>query len=69
VESSKQLAWAKAQVQQAGLLDADSDYDGELGRVCVEMMEKFTSYRHSGHSAALTAAIMDKLMRWEPLVG
>lgn len=58
---------ALREVTKAGLLDADSDYGGMLGKAVVELVEVFSKQGHSGFSAGLALSIFEKLVRYKPL--
>lgn len=45
---------AKRELELSGLLDKDSDYNGELGKAVLELIEVFEKQDHSGMSAHLT---------------
>lgn len=59
--------YAKEELNRAGLLDKDSDYDGMLGESALEIIEVFSKQGHSGASASMVTDIVEKLMRYEPL--
>jgi len=59
--------WAEKEVKAAGLLDADSDYDGMLGEAVLDLVNVFDSQGHSGMSAAMVKSILDQLLEWKPL--
>lgn len=59
--------YAKDELERAGLFDKDSDYDGMLGEAALEIVEVFARQGHSGMSAAMVTAIVEKLMRYQPL--
>jgi hypothetical protein len=61
------LDWAEKEVKAAGLLDADSDYDGMLGEAVLELVNVFDAQGHSGMSAAMVKEIFDSLASWKPL--
>jgi hypothetical protein len=65
--SENLCAFAKRELDIAGLLDKDSDYEGMLGKAVMELMQTFSKQGHSGASAALTVDIFDKLASWKPL--
>lgn len=58
---------AQRELNLAGLMDTDSDYDGEIGKAALEIVKVFAEQGHSGMSAALTIEVVTKLMRFEPL--
>lgn len=59
--------FAEDELRRAGLLDADSDYGGMLGRSVLEMVEKFSEQGHSGFSAAYAMSVLERLLRFQPL--
>lgn len=61
------IRWAREEVERAGLLEPDSDYDGMLGEEVLKLVETFDGAGHSGFSAALTASIFARLADWKPL--
>lgn len=61
------VKYAKAELRNAGLFDADGDFDGEIAPVVVALMETFVAYGHSGGSAEQTLAIFDRLAHYKPL--
>jgi hypothetical protein len=58
---------AKYELQKAGLFDADSDYDGELGHGVLALIELFASQGHSMYSAIRTAYLFGELAAYRPL--
>jgi hypothetical protein len=60
-------AHAKYELEKAGLFAPDSDYGGELGPCILGCVEKFASYGHSGGSAAITVAALERLLRFKTL--
>jgi len=64
---SQFLSWAEREVKAAGLLDADSDYDGMLGEAVLELVSVFDAQEHSGMSASMVRSIFDNLAKWKPL--
>lgn len=61
------VEFAETELRRAGLFDEDSDYDGALGPAILGVVEKFSEYGHSGYSAGMSVAILEKLLRFEPL--
>lgn len=55
------------ELEKAGLLSKDSDYDGMLGSAVKELLFVFQKQGHSGYSAQATASIFYKLIKGEPL--
>jgi hypothetical protein len=66
-DDSNLIAYAKSELQRAGMFDNDSDYGGMLGDAALDIVKVFSRQGHSGYSAAMTTAIVEKLMRFEPL--
>lgn len=58
---------AKYELELAGMFDKDSDYDGALGTVVMELVEVFAKQGHSGASAHITLALFSKVANYEPL--
>lgn len=61
------VEYAANELRRAGLFDEDSDYDGMLGDAVLEIVKVFSKQGHSGMSAAMVTAILEKLLRYEPL--
>lgn len=59
--------YAKSELERAGLFDKDSDYEGMIGTVVMQIIEVFSAQGHSGMSAELVTQILEKLLRFEPL--
>jgi len=59
---------AKLELQMAGLFDEDSDYNGDIGKAALELIEVFAKQGHSGMSAPYVASIFNKLAKFEPLI-
>jgi len=55
------------ELERAGLLSKESDYDGMLGEAVKELLLVFQKQGHSGYSAQATASIFYKLIKGEPL--
>lgn len=58
---------AEYELRRAGLFDADSDYEGMLGKAVLDLVKQFASEGHSGGSAHLTLNIFDKVARFKTL--
>ena len=58
---------AKLELETAGLLSKESDYDGMIGEAVLELVEKFAEQGHSGFSANLTVNAFEKVARFLPL--
>ena len=61
------MEFAKDELTRAGLFDADSDYNGEVGKAVMRLMEQFAEDGHSGASAAYTIGLFERLAKFEPL--
>lgn len=61
------VAFARDELSRAGLFDDDSDYAGKLGNAVLEIVCVFAEQGHSGGSAQGTIALLEKLLRFEPL--
>jgi hypothetical protein len=61
------VAHARRELNIAGLLDEDSDYDGMLGRAALDLVKMFAGQGHSGASAFVTIDLTKRLMSYEPL--
>ena len=66
-EENNFVAWAREEIQRAGLFDEDSDYEGMLGRELMKMVETFSAARHSGFSASLTVHLFSLIAAHKPL--
>lgn len=55
------------ELELAGLLSKDSDYNGGIGRSVTELLKVFQKQHHSGSSAALTASVFHRLVKGECL--
>ena len=58
---------AEIELQMAGFLSKDSDYDGMVGEAVLELIDIFSKQGHSGASAGIVISIFEKLARYEPL--
>lgn len=61
------IRFAEDELQRSGLLDVDSDYNGEAGKAVLELVKTFSEQGHSGGSAWLVLSAFDKVARFEPL--
>lgn len=59
--------YATKELNLAGLMDPDSDYDGMLGKAALEIVGVFASQGHSGMSASIVTDLVGRLMRYEPI--
>lgn len=60
-----QHAWDE--LSRVGVLDADSDYEGMLGKAVMDLVETFASQGHSGMSASLVLDLFARVASWETL--
>lgn len=58
---------AKKELDRVGLFDKDSDYDGELGKGVLELIQTFANQGHSGFSAQMTRELFYKLSDFQDL--
>lgn len=65
--SNPLLDFAEKELNIAGLMNKDSDYEGELGNAALEIVKVFSDQGHSGMSASMTTTIVERLLRFEPL--
>ncbi len=61
------VEYARRELELAGLFDEDSDYNGMIGESALDIIRVFAKQGHSGGSAAITIAVIEKLMRYKPL--
>lgn len=60
-------AYAKSELERAGLFDKDSDYGGLMGEAVMKMVKVFADEDHSGLSASMAVNIFKKVAMYEPL--
>lgn len=58
---------AETEIKKAALDSPESDYEGMLGNEILRIVRTFSEAGHSGGSAAMTIAALEKLLRYEPL--
>lgn len=58
---------ARRELELAGLFDQDSDYEGDVGKAVMELVDKFASEGHSGLSANMCISLFSKVAAFEPL--
>lgn len=58
---------AERELKLAGLLEADSDYNGALGKAVLELIELFSKQGHSGFSATLVRELFNRCSNFENL--
>jgi hypothetical protein len=66
-EGSALVHYARDELKRAGMFDHDADYSGEIGDAVMELVRVFASQEHSGGSQAATLALLEKLLRFQPL--
>jgi hypothetical protein len=60
--------YAEAELQRAGMYDADVDYGpGEIAKCVLGMIDAFSSYEHSGGSRDYTLALFNRIIQFKPL--
>lgn len=64
---SSLVAHAEREMRLAGLYDDDADYGGMIPQAVMAVVRAFAEQGHSGASAGMTLAILDKLLRFQPL--
>ena len=67
LEDSNLVKHAKREMELAGLYDEDADYGGLIPDAVMNVVEAFAKDGHSGGSAAVTLAIVEKVLRFETL--
>lgn len=60
---------AKIELDRAQLFDSDSDYNGDIGKSVMELIEVFSNQGHSGYSASIVRNIFNQLSDYKPLGG
>lgn len=66
-EDTNLVRYAIDEMRRAGLYGDDADYDGAIPAVVVDCVRAFGRFGHSGGSAALTTAILERVLRFQPL--
>ena len=68
-ESTKSplVEFAVRELDRLGMFDDDADYEGNLGRAVVELLEVFSKQGHSGFSAFATVDLFSTLAMYKPL--
>lgn len=66
-EESNLYQHAKNELEAAGMLGEDSDYEGMVGRAVLELIETFAKQGHSGFSAGVTVEVFQILASYGPL--
>jgi hypothetical protein len=61
------VSYARAELRRAGLYDTDGDYGGALGPAILGVVKTFAAEGHSGFSAGIALAALEKLLRFQPL--
>lgn len=64
---SATVAFAREELQRAGMFDDDADYGGSLGHSVLGVVAAFFSYGHSGGSAGIALMLLERLLRHKPL--
>jgi hypothetical protein len=58
---------AQTELDRAGLLSPESDYDGMLGRAVLDLVRVFSEQGHSGYSAMATVDLFRRVASYESL--
>jgi len=58
---------ARRELELAGLFDKDADYDGELAKAVMELIEVFSKQEHSGCSAGMVSNLFNKLSKYQTI--
>ena len=58
---------AEMELQMAGFLSKESDYNGMIGEAVLELIDTFSKQGHSGTSAGIAISLFEKLAQYEPL--
>jgi hypothetical protein len=64
---SNLVEFAEQELDAIGVGDPDADYNGILKTAVLDIIRVFSEQGHSGASAAMVTAMVEKLMRYEPL--
>jgi hypothetical protein len=65
---SELTSHARRELELAGLFDKDSDYNGNIGKAVMELIEVFAKQSHSGFSAAMTVDIFRRVAMFQVLL-
>ena len=66
-DSSEMTSHAMRELTAAGLIDADSDYDGMLGPAVLRLVQTHAKENHSGFSSSIALSLFERVVRGEPL--
>lgn len=66
-DDSNLVKHAKEELTRAGLLGADSDYDGEIGKAVLDIVRLVAAQGHSGGSMSYVIGILPLLLEFQPL--
>lgn len=66
-QESNLVTYARRELQLAGLFDKDADYDGEVAKDVLKLIEIFAGQGHAEGSALQTIALFSKLAQFKPL--
>lgn len=64
---SELLKHAQHELTLIGAGEDATDYDGLLRKAVLDIVEAFSKQGHSGLSASMTVAMVEKLLRFQPL--
>lgn len=68
IADSPLVQHAEDEMSRAGLYDADADYDGMIPEAVMRVVKAFAEDGHSGTSADITIAILERVLRFKALV-
>lgn len=60
---------AQFELNHVGLFDSDSDYNGEIAKSVLELIDVFSNQEHSGASASIVRSVFNELAQFNPLGG
>ena len=64
---SQLVSYAERELDRIGMGDPDADYNGALKPAIMSMVKLFADQDHSGASAPMAIAMLERLLRFEPL--
>lgn len=61
------INYAQREIERQGRTSPESDYDGELGKVVLDLITVFAQQGHNGYSASMTLKTFNRLSQFKPL--
>lgn len=61
------IDYARREIERQGRTSPESDYDGELGKVVLDLITVFAQQGHNGCSASMTLKTFNRLSQFKPL--